>query len=206
MFLTEGRNVLIDEFGNDYANYFSILMLIASSKTSRSEMEAIMNVSLGGFLDRLENEYGLIKKNRPFLAKPTGKEVKYKIEDNFLNFWFRFIYKYRSAIEIGNFDYVRDMVERDYETYSGLILERYFRRKLIEEKRFSDIGCYWNRRGENEIDIITLNDMEKRLAFYEVKRNKKKISIPLLQQKSEDIVNKYQNYNVEYHGLSLDDM
>ncbi|MFI3282565.1 MAG: ATP-binding protein, partial [Rikenellaceae bacterium] len=34
-FLNEGRDVLIDEFGRDYANYFSILSLIASSKTER---------------------------------------------------------------------------------------------------------------------------------------------------------------------------
>jgi AAA+ ATPase superfamily predicted ATPase len=206
MFLSEGRNVLIDEFGNDYGNYFSILSLIASSKTSRSEMESILNMSLGGYLEKLENDYGLVKKNRPFLAKPTGKEVKYKIEDNFLNFWFRFIFKYRSAIEIGNLGYVRDIVERDYETYSGLILERYFRQKLIEAKCFSDIGNYWDRKGENEIDIIAINELEKRLCFYEVKHNKNRISLPLLENKANVIVRKFPDYNVEYFGLSLEDL
>ena len=206
MFLSEGRNVLIDEFGSDYGNYFSILSLIASSKTSRSEMESVLNMSLGGYLEKLENDYGIIKKNRPFLAKPTGKEVKYRIEDNFLNFWFRFIYKYRSAIEIGNFDYVRGIVERDYETYSGLILERYFRQKLIEEKQFSDIGNYWSRKGENEIDIIAVNEMEKRLCFYEVKRNKNRISLPLLEKKSKETAGKFPDYMIEYIGLSMEDL
>ena len=60
LFLEEGRNVFIDEFGRDYGNYFSVLSLIASSKTSRPEMESVMNISLGGFLDKLENEFGLI--------------------------------------------------------------------------------------------------------------------------------------------------
>jgi AAA+ ATPase superfamily predicted ATPase len=206
LLLSEGRNVLIDEFGSDYGNYFSILMLIASSKTSRSEMESVMNTSIGGFLDKLESEYGLVKKLRPWSAKPGSKDVKYKIEDNFLSFWFRFIYKYRSAVEIGNLDYVRDIVERDYEAYSGLVLERYFRQKLIEAKQFSDIGSYWNRKGENEIDIIAANEMEKRLVFYEVKRNKKKISLPLLEQKAAEIAKKYPDFNVEYQGFSLEDM
>jgi len=206
LFLSEGRNVLIDEFGNDYGNYFSILMLIASSKTSRSEMESVMNTSIGGFLDRLENEYGLIKKLRPWGAKQGSKDVKYKIEDNFLSFWFRFVYKYRSAVEIGNLDYVRGIVERDYEAYSGLVLERYFRQKLVEAKQFSDIGSYWNRKGENEIDIIAANEMEKRLVFYEVKRNKKKISLPLLEQKAAEIAKNYPDFNVEYQGLSLENM
>ena len=205
-FVEEGRTVLIDEFGSDYGNYFSILMLIASSKTSRSEMESIMNTSVGGFLERLETEYGLITKVRPFGAKPGGRDMKYRINDNFLSFWFRFIFKYRGAVEIGNLDYVRDILERDYETYSGLILERYFRTKLIESKRFSDIGSYWDRKGENEIDIVAVNDMEKRLAFYEVKRNANKINLALLERKSATIVGLYPDYTVEYHGLSLKDM
>ena len=54
LFIDEGRNVLIEEFGKDYATYFSILSLIASSKTSRSEIESILEVSIGGYLERLE--------------------------------------------------------------------------------------------------------------------------------------------------------
>jgi len=206
LFLNEGKAVLIDEFGKDYGNYFSILSLIASSKTSRSEMESILNGSIGGYLERLENEFGLIRKIRPFGAKPSGKSVKYQIEDNFLNFWFRFIYKYRSAVEIGNFHYLREIVERDYETYSGLILEKYFRQKLIESKKFSAIGNYWDKKGVNEIDIIALNEMEKILVFYEVKRNKTRISIPLLQKKSENIILNFPNYTTQYKALSMEDL
>jgi AAA+ ATPase superfamily predicted ATPase len=206
IFLTEGKTVLIDEFGKDYGNYFSILSLIASSKTERSEIENKLNMPVGGYLDKLEKEYSLIKRVRPFGAKEGSRNNKYKIEDNFLNFWFRFVYKYRSAVEIGNFDYMRDIVERDYETYSGLVLEKYFRQKLIESKQFSEISSYWNRKGEDEIDIIAVNEMEKRLVFYEVKRNGKRISIPLLEKKAEQIVKNFSNYNIEYKGLSLEDM
>jgi AAA+ ATPase superfamily predicted ATPase len=205
-FLTEGRDVLMDEFGKDYGIYFSILSLIASSKTTRSEIENILGFDIGGFLDKLENEYQIINRNKPFGAKAGSRNNKYFIEDNFLNFWFRFIYKYRSAIEIGNYNYVRDVVERDYETYSGLILERYFRQQLIESMCFSEISNYWDRKGENEIDIIAVNEMEKRLCFYEVKRSKNKISLPLLENKSIDIVRKFSGYTVEYFGLSMDDL
>ena len=205
-FLDEGRAVLVDEFGNDYGNYYSVLSLIASSKTERSEMENMMNMAVGGYLDRLERDYNIIRRIRPFGAKEGSRNNKYKIEDNFLSFWFRFIYKYRSAIEIGNFDYVREIVERDYETYSGLILERYFRQKLIESKRFSDIGNYWDRKGENEIDIIAINEMEKHLCFYEVKRNKKRINILALENKANEIVKKFPGYNPEYLGLSMEDL
>jgi AAA+ ATPase superfamily predicted ATPase len=206
IFIEEGKNVLIDEFGKDYGNYFSVLSLIASSKNSRSEMESTLKISIGGYLDKLENEFNLIKKIRPFRAKPAGKNVKYQIEDNFLNFWFRFVYKYRSAVEIGNFEYLRNILERDYETYSGLMLEKYFRQKLMETKQFSEISNYWDRKGENEIDIIALNEMEKRIVFFEVKRNTKRISISLLKQKAKNIMHNISDYTVEHKGLSMGDM
>jgi len=202
-FLDEGRTVLIDEFGKDYGNYFSILSLIASGKIDRGELENTLKITVGGYLDKLEKDYDLIKRRRPFSAKENSRNNKYVIEDNFLNFWFRFIYKYRSAVEISNLDYVRNIVERDYETYSGLILEKYFRQQLIETKQFSAIGSYWDRRGENEIDIIAVNESEKKIVFYEVKRNENRINLNYLQLKSMDILKKYPDFQVEYQKLSL---
>lgn len=205
-FLEEGKDVLIEEFGRDYSNYFSILALIASSKTARGEIESTLNMPIGGYLDKLENEYNIIRRIRPFMAKEGSRNNKYKIVDNFLQFWFRFIYKYRSAVEIGNLDYVRQIVERDYETYSGYILEKYFRQQLAESKAYSDVQSYWNRKGENEIDIIAVNDFEKRLLIGEVKRNKERINLHILENKATEIARKYADYQIEYKGFSLEDM
>ena len=205
-FLDEGRDVLIDEFGKDYGNYFSILSLIASSQTDRGQIEGTLKMDVGGYLSRLEKEYNIIKRNRPFGAKEGSRSNKYKIEDCFLNFWFRFIYKYRSAVEIGNLDYIRDIVERDYETYSGIILEKYFRATMIEAKEFYDIQGYWNSKGEDEIDIVAINELEKRLVFCEVKRNARRISLAELKNKARSIIAKYPKYSIEFKGLSLEDM
>jgi len=206
LFLEEGRNVLIEEFGKDYGNYFSILMLIASSKTSRSEMESIMGISLGGFLENLENEFGLITKVRPILSKPAGKNVKYRINDNFLNFWFRFIFKYRGAIEMGKFDYVKNIIHRDYQTYSGLILERYFREKIMNEEVLSAIGSWWESGNQNEVDIVALNEYEKTAIIAEVKRNAKNINLHVLQNKAANLVKQLSGYQIEYRALSMNDM
>ncbi|MDR0833748.1 MAG: AAA family ATPase [Candidatus Symbiothrix sp.] len=207
LFLDEGKNALIDEFGKDYGNYFSILSLIASSKTSRSEIESILNMNIGGFLEKLENEYGLITKVRPILSKPAGKNVKYRINDNFLNFWFRFIYKYRGAVETESFDYLKDIVNRDYKTYSGQILERYFREKIRKEENLSAIGAYWESGNRNEIDIVAINEYEKRAIIAEVKRNAEKINLNILQEKAETLVSKQLvGYTIEYRGLSMEEM
>lgn len=206
LFLEEGKNVLIDEFGKEYGNYFSILSLIASGKTSRTEIESIMEMQTGGFLDRLENEYGLIRKVRPILAKPNSRSVKYIIEDNFLKFWFRFIYKYRSAVEIGNLEYIKEIIKRDYTTYSGKILEQYFTEKLINTKQYNKIGSYWERNNQNEIDIVAMNEVEKRVLFAEVKRNQDKINIEKLIEKSQSLLPQFKGYQIDYQGFSLNDM
>lgn len=207
LFIDEGRNVLIEEFGKDYATYFSILSLIASSKTSRSEIESILEVSIGGYLERLENDFNLIRKVRPMFAKPGGRNIKYEIVDNFLNFWFRFIYKYQSAVEIGNFGYLRSIVERDYPMYSGRMLERYFTEKLVNLQRYSAIGTWWEKGNQNELDIVAVDDFNKAVLFAEVKRKKENISMPVLQEKAGNLLqSQLKGYAAEYVGFAMEDM
>lgn len=206
LFLDEGKNVLIDEFGRDYANYFSILSLIASSKTSRSEVESVLNMNIGGYLDKLENEYGLITKLRPVLSKPAGKNVKYKLNDNFLTFWFRFIYKYRGAVETESFDFLKDVFLRDYNVFSGIILERYFTEKIKKEMSLSLIGSYWESGNQNEIDIVAINEYDKKVLFVEVKRKKEKINMKQFKEKSQNLIKKLDNYEISYNAFSIEDM
>ena len=204
--LDEGKNILVDEFGKEYSTYFSILTLIASSKTSRSEIESVLEMSVGGYLERLDADFGLIRKVRPVLAKSGSRNLKYSISDNFLNFWFRFIYKYRSSIEIGNFDYVRSIVGRDYATFSGLILEKYFVEKMILSQKYSTIGTYWEKANQNEIDIVAINEMEKKALFAEVKRKKENINLNVLKEKSTKIAQSLSDYEISYQGFSIEDM
>ncbi len=206
LFLDEGKNLLIEEFGKEYTTYFSILSLIASSKTSRSEMESILNKNIGGYLDRLEKEYSVIKKIKPIFSKEQSRTLKYEITDNFLNFWFRFIYKYRSAVEIENYEYVKEIVKRDFSMYRGRFLEKYFIEKLKKTKKYSNIGTYWERGNQNEIDIVAVNDSDKSLLIAEVKVNQNRIDLKLLERKAQKIVTKFPHYRVEYRGFSLEDI
>ncbi|MBU0764617.1 MAG: ATP-binding protein [Bacteroidetes bacterium] len=206
LFIDEGKNVLIEEFGKEYSTYFSILSLVASSKTSRTEVESILQKNIGGYLDRLENEYTIIRKVKPVFSKPGSRSQKYEIEDNFLNFWFRFIYKYRSAIEIGNYSYVKSIVHRDFSTYSGKFLEKYFCQKLALTKQFSLIGSYWDRNAENEIDIIAINEMNRRVLVAEVKLDKNKINMSKLKEKASNLPFLKKGYKTDFIGLSVEDM
>jgi AAA+ ATPase superfamily predicted ATPase len=206
LLMEEGKNLLIEEFGREYTTYFSILSLIASSKTSRSEIESILGKNVGGFLDKLENDYQLIQSIRPIFAKPGSKSLKYFIDDNFLNFWFRFIFKHRTAIEIGNFGYVKNIVLRDFEMYSGQFLEKYFREKLALSGNYSQIGRYWNQKSQFELDIVAVNEAEKKALIAEVKRNKNNIRLSHLRTNSKELEYKLAGYDITYAGFSMEDM
>ena len=205
--IDEGKNVLIDDFGRDYNTYFSILSLISSSKTSRTDIESILEKSVGPYLEKLENDLNIIKSVKPIFAKPNSRKQKYYIEDNFLKFWFRYVYKYKSAVEIANFDYLKNIVKADFSTYSSKILEKYFIEKMILTNQFSAIGTYWEQNNNDEIDIVAVNEIEKKALIAEVKINKSKISLNVLQLKAVKLIeNNLQNYEISYQSLSVDDM
>lgn len=206
LLIDEGKNILIEEFGKDYTIYFSILSLIASSKTSRSEIESILMRDIGGYLDRLENEYMIIRSIKPVLSKPGGRVQKYTINDNFLSFWFRFVYKYRSAVEIGNFKYVRQIVERDFDTYSGIFLEKYFREELALSGKYTRLGSYWERGNLNELDIVAIDDLHNKVLIAEVKMNKSRFRPNLLKDNAHNLINKLDGFEIEFKSLSLEDI
>ncbi len=209
LFITEGKNMLIDEFGKEYTNYFSILSSIARGENTRSKIEAIIGKEIGGYLTRLNDDYSLITKDMPIYAKISSKNVRYILKDNFLTFWFRFVYKYSYIIEIGGYEQLREIIKRDYPTYSGTILERYFKDKFIESKKYSRIGGYWDRRGENEIDLIAMNELDSVADVIEIKRKASNIDQDKLIEKSVHLCNaisELKGYRINTFGLSMEDM
>ena len=206
-FLGEGQEMLRDEFGKDYGNYFSILSALSSGETSRGDVKSYTGLEAGGYLDRLEKDYDIVSRRRPYLAGENTKNVEYVIADNFLNFWFRFIYRYRSAVEVGNLEWLQQKVLADYESYSGPILERFFRQVYAETGLYNTVTNYWRKKdGKDEIDLIAVNDTEKSIVIGEIKRNPDKIDLHVLEKKAVSIVAHHKKWSVSYIGLSMKDM
>ena len=209
-FLPEGKNMLVDEFGKDYGIYFSILTLIAQGRNTRSELEQTLNIKeLSGYLKNLSEEYGLISKMQPIYEKSTNKNVHYTIDDQFLKFWFRFVYKYTHIIEAGGNEKLRTIAERDFTTVSGKSLEHYFNEVLKETGTYTRLGYWHDRKGENEIDIIAEDEVDNKIEFIEVKRQAKNFDEEILRGKVESFMNAVGSFNdceIIYRGLSIEDM
>ena len=215
-FIEEGKSVLVQEFGKQYGTYFSILDQIAHGDVTQSDIEAALGVkSLGGQLKVLEEKYSIIRKKRPVGAKEGSQTVRYEIQDNFFRFWFRYIHRYSSLIEIQNLPALEQIMADDYPTFSGIALERWFRQKMMESLRYKTIGGWWQAGGginakgnsdEFEIDIVaeTLNG---EVEAYEVKRNAKKYNPARLREKVGMMQRHlYRGQEVKLAGLSMEEM
>lgn len=207
--LNEGKVLLVEEFRKEYGTYFSILSLIASGRTSRSEIQNVIGADVGGYLTKLCEDYGIVMKKRPFSEEESNRSMFYEIDDNFLRFWFRFVYRYQAAIELKAYGRLREFVLRDYKTFSGKALESYFAKKLAESGEWTRMGNWWDRKGENEIDLIAVDEFGKRILFCEVKRNAEKIKAGTLREKADAFLRAhagYASFTPDYRALSLADM
>jgi len=207
--------VLIHEFGKQYGTYFSILDQIAHGDLTQSEIESSLGVnSLGGQLKIMEEKYGIIRKKRPMGAKDGCQTVRYEIQGNFFRFWFRYIHRHASLIEIQNLPALEKIIVDDYPTFSGIALERWFRQKMMESCRYRTIGGWWQAGGVNtkgnsdecEIDIVA-ETLEGEVEAYEVKRNPKKYNPARLLEKVEIMQRHlYRSKEIKMAGLSIEDM
>jgi len=182
-FLSEGRDLMNQEFGDESATYFSILQLIAGGLNRRSDIDGAMQRDMGAFLQNLEKNYSVVSRQKPILAKPGSKTTSYEISDQFLRFWFRFIWPYQSLVERGQLALLKQNMVRGYEQFSGRTLERYFHEMVMETGQYTKVGNWWDRKGENEIDLIALNEFDHTGLAAEVKRNPDKLSLSELRRK-----------------------
>lgn len=208
-FTDEGKKLLVEEFGKNYATYFSILSAISGGINTQPEIEAALgNKSIGGQIKRLIEDYNIIVRKRPILAKEGSQTVRYEIQDNFIRFWFNYFDRHRSLIEIKNFVGLQAIIKADYPTYSGKMLEEYFKQKFAESFQYRAIGSWWDtRNGQDEIDIVALKLEKKQAVVAEVKRQKKNFKPELLAAKVEHLKRKLlPKYQIEMVCLSLESM
>ncbi len=208
-FVNEGRNLLIEEFGKDYGMYFSVLSCIASGINTQGEIEAALGgVGVAGHLKRLIEDYSIIRRVRPILAKPRSQNVRYEITDNFLKFWFNYFNRNQTIIELRNFDVLREKVKADYPIFSGKVLEKWFRMKMAESHKFIDLGGWWEKGGAlNEIDIVGISTEKNHAVAVKVKRQRKNFKPELLKAKVERLKTKaLNNYIIDEQVMTLEDM
>lgn len=75
-----------------------------------------------------------------------------------------------------------------------------------EIEHVTEVGHWWDKSGENEIDLIAIEKLDKRVTIGEVKRNEKKISMQTLEEKFVNIRSHFRGYQINFVALSLGDL
>lgn len=208
-YINEGKAILAEEFGPDYGTYFTILAAIASGQTTTAELRNALGIEVGAYLAKLEDQYSIVSKKLPLFERETAKNSHYQIEDCFFRFWFRFVFKNRYLLEMGRLNRMREVAARDLDAFAGFALERYFQWKFVEDTEYTRMGAWWDRKGENEIDLVCEDEQAKKLDFYEIKTDKSRFRRDELARKVTAFFAKHpqlKDYQTSTHCLSLEDM
>ena len=73
-------------------------------------------------------------------------------------------------------------------------------------KQYNTIGTYREQNNQNEIDIVAINDVEKKVLFAEVKRNPDKLNLNNLIEKLQNLVPHFKEYQIKCQGFSIQNM
>ncbi len=197
-FFFEWKELFLIEFWKSYDTYFSILASISLWKNRKWEIAQFSWISIDSlwfYLQKLESYFEIIERKHSIWDKKTSKVSFYSIKDNFLIFWFRYIYKYNYLIETKQTEELKKIVKKDINIFLWFSLEKLFKEILINKNlekesilpfKFEYIDPLFNKKGE-EIDLVLLNKSEKKILFLESKLNNKKISSRLLFELKEKI-------------------
>ncbi len=173
-FLFEEPIFLLQNEVNEIGSYFSIIKSIAAGNHKLGNISTdleIKQTSLTKYLKTLIN-LDILEREVPVTEKNPEKSKMglYRIKDNFLNFWFKFIYPEKAKLEISETKYVLEKIKHNffdnhvsYVYESICISEMWF----MDNLNFNKIGRWWN--GKSEIDIVAFDSTGNDIIFGECK-------------------------------------
>jgi len=189
-FLRDEMDFLMKYEFADSSTYKLILEAIAHGKTKMNEIKDYIKVKRTDISPYLSNllKVKMVKREVPITENIKSRMGRYYLSDNFIKFWFRYIYPNLSSIEEGIFD--TNIIKSDYSSYLGHVFEDVCKQFLIKgmERRqgllFTRMGRWWHK--DREIDIVALNEQTKEILFAECKWqdnvSPKKILVELMEK------------------------
>ena len=194
-FLKDEIDFLMRYEFDDPTLYKSILEAIAFGKTKIKEIKDYLKIKRTDITPYLKNliNVKLIKREVPITLPLKSRYGQYFISDNFINFWFRFIYPNLPLLESGNFNV--NLIKKNYNAYLGHIFEKICFEYITEFRpfNFTRIGRWWHK--DKEIDIVAINEFKNEILFAECKWKSNVNAKQVLKELKEKA--KYVQWNIE---------
>ena len=221
-FLYEEPNFLLTDEVQVPTNYFSIIKVIADGNHKLGTIAGILGLETSALTPYLKtlSELGFTEKQVPVTEKNAEKTRKglYFISDNFLRFWFRYVYPYKGELELDNMQISLDELDKDFKekfvafAYEDICKEIFAR--LCSDKAIdftpSKIGSYWlnDKSGNTQIDVMAVDTVNKRLFAGECKYHNQPIDADVYFElvkkvdNSSEIKSAFKDYTVIYGVFS----
>ena len=221
-FLYEEPNFLLTDEVQVPTNYFSIIKVIADGNHKLGTIAGILGLETSALTPYLKtlSELGFIEKQVPVTERNAEKTRKglYFISDNFLRFWFRYVYPYKGELELDNTQISLDELDKDFKekfvafAYEDICKEIFAR--LCSDKAIdftpSKIGSYWlnDKSGNTQIDVMAVDTVNKRLFAGECKYHNQPIDADVYFElvkkvdNSSEIKSAFKGYTVIYGVFS----
>lgn len=221
-FLYEEPNFLLTDEVQVPTNYFSIIKVIADENHKLGTIAGILGLETSALTPYLKtlSELGFIEKQVPVTERNAEKTRKglYFISDNFLRFWFRYVYPYKGELELDNTQISLDELDKDFKekfvafAYEDICKEIFAR--LCSDKAIdftpSKIGSYWlnDKSGNTQIDVMAVDTVNKRLFAGECKYHNQPIDADVYFElvkkvdNSSEIKSAFKGYTVIYGVFS----
>jgi AAA+ ATPase superfamily predicted ATPase len=186
-FLYEEPVFLLEREVSEIGSYFSIIKTIAQGNHKLGKIAAVLGVSQTGLTKYLSTmiNLDLLERQIPVTESNPEKSKKglYFIKDNFIEFWFKFVYPHRSYIEMDDISYVLDKLKSNFIdnhvsfVYEKVCMEKLWQLNKADKLKFKllKLGKWWDNA--NEIDIVGLNEESKDIMFCECKYLNKKVEV-----------------------------
>jgi len=167
----EAENLLKQEL-REPAKYFLILKAIGFGRNKFGEISnftGLDKTTVSKYLDNLLTLH-IIKKDFPITQNIEARNASYVFEDNYFNFWFRFVYPNKTFIEEHRQKDVVNSIRTDLELYVSRIFEKVCMEVIFDLDipiKFNKIGRWWHK--DKEIDVVCLDENGKEALFIECK-------------------------------------
>jgi len=200
---------LLKEELREPRNYFLILKAISFGNAKFGEVinyTQLDKTLVSKYLDTLALLHVVEKIYPAATDKERTRDARYRLGDNFVSFWFRFVYPNRADIERGEIAGVMASIKKDLKSFIERKFEKICREALIEMNRqellpfqFRTIGGWWHK--DREIDIIAMNEETKEICFCECKWQSAQTGMVVLKELQEKakFVEFFNNVRKEYY-------
>lgn len=191
-FLYDEPNFLLQKEVSEVGSYFSIIRVIADGNQKLSKIAVVLEMKQTDILKYLKTliDLDILEREVPITEENPEKSKNglYKIKDNFILFWFRFIYPNLSFIESGHSDFVMKKIKNNFVDnhisyiYEDICIDKMWDLNLENKFNFifDKVGRWWD--SNTEIDIVAYDSKSDNIIFGECKYWENKVGINVLRE------------------------